>query len=114
LAFFLDDVLADRAIVHRAGLINYMATTNTMLQLFVSDELRGRVMSFYTMSFIGIAPLGALMVGYIGDIWGAGRRDHLRRALARLRAAVADPSRPDSKGAGGGGVRMNCRGARER
>jgi len=54
-----------------AGLINYMATTNTMLQLFVSDELRGRVMSFYTMSFIGIAPLGALMVGYIGEHLGA-------------------------------------------
>ncbi len=50
-----------------AGLINYMAATNTMLQLFVSDELRGRVMSFYTMSFIGIAPLGALAVGYIGE-----------------------------------------------
>ncbi|HVC45117.1 MAG TPA: MFS transporter [Candidatus Binataceae bacterium] len=50
-----------------AGLINYMATTNTMLQLFVSDELRGRVMSFYTLSFIGMAPIGALMVGYIGE-----------------------------------------------
>jgi len=53
-----------------AGLINYMATTNTMLQIFVSDELRGRVMSFYTLSFIGIAPLGALMVGYIGEHLG--------------------------------------------
>jgi MFS family permease len=50
-----------------AGLINYMATTNTMLQVFVSDELRGRVMSFYTLSFIGISPIGALMVGYIGE-----------------------------------------------
>ena len=54
-----------------AGLINYMATTNTMLQIFVSDELRGRIMSFYTLSFIGISPLGALMVGYIGERMGA-------------------------------------------
>jgi MFS family permease len=53
-----------------AGLINYMATTNTMLQIFVSDELRGRVMSFYTLSFIGLAPLGALMVGLIGEHLG--------------------------------------------
>ena len=53
-----------------AGLINYMATTNTMLQIFVSDELRGRVMSFYTLSFIGLAPLGALMVGFIGEHLG--------------------------------------------
>lgn len=50
-----------------AGLINYMAATNTMLQLFVSDELRGRVMSFYTFSFIGMAPVGALAVGYLGE-----------------------------------------------
>ena len=50
-----------------AGLINYMVTTNTMLQLFVSDELRGRVMSIYTLSFIGIAPIGSLEVGYIGE-----------------------------------------------
>jgi MFS family permease len=50
-----------------AGLINYMASTNTMLQLFVSDELRGRVMSIYTLSFIGMAPVGALEVGFVGE-----------------------------------------------
>lgn len=50
-----------------ATLINYMASTNTLLQLFVSDELRGRVMSLYTISFIGAAPLGALEVGFLGE-----------------------------------------------
>jgi MFS family permease len=50
-----------------AGLMNYMATTNTLLQLFVSDELRGRVMSIYTLSFIGMAPIGSLEVGFIGQ-----------------------------------------------
>jgi MFS family permease len=50
-----------------AGLLNYMATSNTMLQLFVSDELRGRVMSMYTLSFIGLAPIGSLEVGFIGQ-----------------------------------------------
>ena len=49
------------------GLMNHMVTTNTMLQLFVSDELRGRVMSIYTLSFIGAAPLGSLAVGYVGE-----------------------------------------------
>jgi hypothetical protein len=38
-----------------------------MLQLFVSDELRGRVMSMYTLSFIGLAPIGSLEVGFIGE-----------------------------------------------
>ena len=50
-----------------AGLMNYMVTTNTMLQLFVADELRGRVMSIYTLSFIGTAPLGSLSVGFVGE-----------------------------------------------
>ena len=49
------------------GLMNHMVTTNTLLQLFVSDELRGRVMSIYTLSFIGTAPLGSLAVGYLGE-----------------------------------------------
>src|ERR1700758_2617577 len=50
-----------------AGLLNYMATSNTMLQLFVSDDLRGRVMSMYTLSFIGLAPIGSLEVGFVGE-----------------------------------------------
>ncbi len=49
------------------GLMNHMVTTNTLLQMFVADELRGRVMSIYTLSFIGSAPLGSLAVGYIGE-----------------------------------------------
>jgi len=49
------------------GLMNHMVTTNTLLQMFVSDELRGRVMSIYTLSFIGTAPMGSLAVGYIGE-----------------------------------------------
>ncbi len=53
--------------VSGAGLMSYMATTNTLLQLSVSDELRGRVMSIYTVSFIGAAPLGSLAVGFVGE-----------------------------------------------
>jgi MFS family permease len=50
-----------------AGMINYVASTNTLIQLFVSDELRGRVMSLYTMSLMGLAPLGSLEVGFVGQ-----------------------------------------------
>jgi MFS family permease len=53
-----------------AGLLNHTATSNTMIQLFVSDELRGRVMSMYTLSFIGLAPIGSLEVGYLGQRLG--------------------------------------------
>lgn len=54
-----------------AGLMSYLATTNTLLQLFVSDELRGRVMSIYTISFIGMSPIGSLEVGFIGQHAGS-------------------------------------------
>ncbi len=50
-----------------AGQMNYMAATNTMLQLFVTDELRGRLMSIYTLSVIGMAPFGSLAVGFVGE-----------------------------------------------
>ena len=50
-----------------AGLMSYMATTNTLLQLSVSEELRGRVMSIYVLSFIGMAPVGSLVVGSVGE-----------------------------------------------
>jgi MFS family permease len=53
-----------------AGLLTHTATSNTMIQLFVSNELRGRVMSMYTLSFIGLAPIGSLEVGYIGQRLG--------------------------------------------
>jgi MFS family permease len=63
-----------------AGQLSYQASTNTMLQLFVADELRGRVMSIYTVSFIGLSPLGSLEVGFTGS--------HLGPALATLICAA--------------------------
>jgi len=53
------------------GLILYVATTNTMIQLRVEDRFRGRVMSLYTLMFIGTAPIGALLAGSIAQRFGA-------------------------------------------
>ena len=39
------------------------AASNTILQTIVDDDKRGRVMSFYAMSFLGVAPLGSLLAG---------------------------------------------------
>jgi MFS family permease len=49
------------------GLILYVASTNTLLQLTTEDRYRGRVMSLYTFMFIGTAPLGALASGWIAE-----------------------------------------------
>jgi MFS family permease len=49
------------------GLMLTAASTNTVLQSIVPDELRGRVASLYVMSFIGMSPLGALASGWIAE-----------------------------------------------
>jgi MFS family permease len=49
------------------GMMVEMAATNTIIQTIVDDEMRGRVMAFYTMAFLGTAPLGSLMAGYIAS-----------------------------------------------
>jgi MFS family permease len=49
------------------GMMLTAASTNTVLQSIVPDELRGRVASLYVMSFIGMAPLGALAAGWVAE-----------------------------------------------
>jgi MFS family permease len=44
-----------------------MASCNTILQTISDDDKRGRVMSFYAMSFMGTAPFGALIAGTVAD-----------------------------------------------
>jgi MFS family permease len=48
-----------------------MASSNTLIQVMVPDELRGRVMAVYSMMFMGMAPFGALMGGALADRLGA-------------------------------------------
>jgi MFS family permease len=54
-----------------AALMMQMAATNTILQTIVEEDKRGRVMSFYTMAFLGMAPLGSLMGGLLAERIGA-------------------------------------------
>jgi MFS family permease len=46
-------------------------STNTLIQAMVPDRLRGRVMSLYSMMFLGMSPLGSLLAGTIADHFGA-------------------------------------------
>jgi MFS family permease len=48
-----------------------MASSNTLIQSMVPDRLRGRVMAVYSMMFMGMAPLGALMAGFLATRLGA-------------------------------------------
>jgi MFS family permease len=48
-----------------------MASTNTLIQSMVPDRLRGRTMAVYSMMFLGMAPIGALLSGTLADRVGA-------------------------------------------
>ena len=43
------------------------ASTNTVLQTIVEDRMRARVVSIYMMSFLGVAPVGALVAGLLAE-----------------------------------------------
>jgi MFS family permease len=46
-----------------AGMMQGMAASNTIIQTLVDEDKRGRVMSYYTMAFMGMAPFGSLLAG---------------------------------------------------
>ncbi len=45
------------------GMMQQMAASNTIIQTVVPEDKRGRVMSYYTMAFVGMAPFGSLLAG---------------------------------------------------
>lgn len=53
------------------GMILQLASSNTILQTMVEDDMRGRVMSFYTTAFVGSVPFGSLIAGYLAGKIGA-------------------------------------------
>jgi len=50
-----------------------MASSNTLIQAMVPNDLRGRVMAVYSMMFMGMAPFGALFAGWVAGRVGAPR-----------------------------------------
>jgi MFS family permease len=95
------------------GVIMTGAGVNTLIQTIVDDAMRGRVMSFYTVAFLGVAPLGSISIGGIAEAAGvqvalafggiacaaAGvqflrGRPRLREALSQRAAVTATSTKP--------------------
>lgn len=53
------------------GMMQGMAASNTVIQTLVPEDKRGRVMSYYTMAFVGMAPFGSLLAGSLAHRFGA-------------------------------------------
>ncbi len=52
------------------GVMTFSASINTVLQTLVEDDKRGRIMSLYTMAFMGMAPFGSLFAGAFAERLG--------------------------------------------
>jgi MFS family permease len=50
------------------GMMQGMAASNTIIQTLVTEDIRGRVMSYYTMAFVGMAPFGSLLAGTMAHV----------------------------------------------
>ncbi|HUX10934.1 MAG TPA: MFS transporter [Terriglobia bacterium] len=82
------------------GLMQQMAGSNTILQTIVKEDMRGRAMSFYSMSVVGVTPFGSLIAGAMASRFGAPRTLMaggalcvlgalwFARQLPRIRAAI--------------------------
>ncbi len=100
-----------------AGFMVQMASMNTIIQTLVEERLRGRVMAFYVMAFLGTAPIGSLLAGIVAarigseytilfggsvsvaaGIWFASRLPKLRAVMHPIyvtRGAMPAPSVAD-------------------
>ena len=57
-------------VVIGCGILMISVSVNMILQTIVDDDKRGRVMSLYTVAFLGISPFGALAAGALADLAG--------------------------------------------
>lgn len=74
------------------GAMAMIASSNTIVQTVVDDEMRGRVMSLFAMSFLGMTPLGSLAVGALAEAVGT-TATLLAGGVASLAAAAVFATR---------------------
>ncbi len=100
------------------GMMQGMAASNTIIQTLVTEEYRGRVMSYYTVAFVGMTPFGSLLAGglahwlgaphtvmitgtvvILGAIWFASRLKSLRveiRPIYQAMGILPQPIEPEA------------------
>jgi MFS family permease len=66
------------------GMMQGMAASNTVIQTIVSEEMRGRTMSYYTIAYVGTSPFGSLLAGAMAHAIGAPRTVIINGAVVLL------------------------------
>ena len=69
------------------GMMQGLTASNTIIQTLVPEDMRGRVMSYYTAAFVGMAPFGSLLAGSLAHWIGAPRSVMLTGSCCILGAA---------------------------
>lgn len=69
------------------GMMQGLTASNTIIQTLVSENMRGRVMSYYTVAFVGMAPFGSLLAGAMAHAIGAPRTVIVSGAVCIVGAA---------------------------
>ncbi len=69
-------------------MVTQMASSNTLVQSMVPDSLRGRVMSVYSIMFMGLAPFGSLLAGQLAQHLGAPTTVKIGGAICIIGAAL--------------------------
>jgi len=70
------------------GMLTQIAASNTILQTIVPDDKRGRIMSLYAVSFLGMAPFGSMLAGTLAHNFGAPAAVMVSGAICLLASAV--------------------------
>ena len=64
-------------------------STNSIIQLLSRDDMRGRVVAFYAMAFLGMMPWGSLMLGWVAEHFGTSRAIAAGGVICILAAMLA-------------------------
>jgi MFS family permease len=70
------------------GMVSYLAAANSFIQVTVPDELRGRVMSVYSLVFLGTVPIGNAVMCFVADMVGTPRAVTASGVICLLAAGV--------------------------
>lgn len=79
------------------GLVTLLSTGNSLLQLNVPHELRGRIMSFFGLIFMGLAPIGSLLYGGLAHYLGPGPTIALGSMVTALCVAFLVARHPEMR-----------------
>ena len=74
------------------GIMLNMAMTNTMIQVSAPDHLRGRIVSAYTLMFLGMAPIGSLLAGTMAHYFGAPVAVRIGAIICGVTALIISPT----------------------